>query len=1057
MKRRYLIGLILALAVGAGLWWWGENNRREFENMKPVMARSPLAEADADPALPTIQGPPRLAIGPLGSGSPQEDAALADLALAELSGVEGLELVERRELDRALQEAGLSMAGLSTGEAAVQAARLVRANLFLLGSPTIAGGKPAALTRLVDAQTGIIRDLVLLQQPAADLPRSAQDLAKFLQTALSGTNAAGHVYLALGSFQNLSPNNRLADFPSRLLPWLQQAYRGSEVTLLEREAVSTLLQESRLALGGLTDDATPPPPMRSAVWLVGGIYQAFESGTNTVDLLVQVERVRGPRFSTPVRGPIDTNLFGRVKAAVDAAMEEGRDWVFPPNRKAEIAAHMEKGSRLAGMINDVHVSQLWNKAAGEYVRLNQGEFTAGAVQDLRDAIREFETVLLLDPDHLEARRRLACCLIDQRIGQVESARDRLREIIAIGKDSREAWSARAWLAESYLGRDNRRAVELARHYLGLTGRTNGTAALEQTETRALQLLFQEDEIGKEEYAPVVERSIFEALRREHEHLLNRDKDLWTGGLSALSPLYGWNSAEVAAALERLLPRLEAEFPALRPYLRARAVTFQTDTNAPAITRFKEDLAHNAAHPDEVRAASDYFGKTLGGPFSWAQKRRRYDVMFQIREVREAMAARDIAPAPDDRFYVRLAFAYDDLKDWQSALEVLEPMEGRTVKMNSNGPWGSYRDPFDPAKAAAFCRKQLGLTLTTSGDSKQFSLGREGIALDRPLAVAVQQGRVLVAGGIMLMALTADPIKLMGRMRLPLPDPGPEMRIINCLAADDQTAWIGTAGSGLLEVNLETKEVRPWTAEKDGLTMDHISALHMAHGRLWIGFAGEGTGGLAVLDLATRSLRRFTPTLREDISQRPDMARAARLDSSTGPPRLPVTSIATRGEHELWLGVFEKGLQLYDLKQDQWMTLGVRDAADSVSCVAAAGRHVVAGCVEARRWIGEDPLRGGISVFEADTGTRDRRDYGEKDGLPADRVTAVALDGTHVWVGGRNSLVVLDAESGKVERTSTFKDGDVHQICPAGRYVWINVGSNVYRLVASEIYRTSASL
>ncbi|HZM09756.1 MAG TPA: hypothetical protein VFC15_06040, partial [Candidatus Limnocylindrales bacterium] len=64
----------------------------------------------------------------------------------------------------------------------------------------------------------------------------------------AGSEAKPHVFLAVGTFQDLSLNNRLAEFPRQLRTQLIEAYQGSEITLLEREYVNELLQEVRLDL-----------------------------------------------------------------------------------------------------------------------------------------------------------------------------------------------------------------------------------------------------------------------------------------------------------------------------------------------------------------------------------------------------------------------------------------------------------------------------------------------------------------------------------------------------------------------------------------------------------------------------------------------------------------------------------------------------------------------------------------------------------------------------------------------------------------------------------------
>src|ERR1019366_370507 len=107
---------------------------------------------------------------------------------------------------------------------------------------------------VVDARTGVMRDAGVFP---ADRPSTqlAADLAAFLrQCRQNAARPKLRVYLAVGAFEDLSANNRQADFPAQVRGYLTAAYQGSTVTLLEREYVETLLQEVRLDLAGLTEE-----------------------------------------------------------------------------------------------------------------------------------------------------------------------------------------------------------------------------------------------------------------------------------------------------------------------------------------------------------------------------------------------------------------------------------------------------------------------------------------------------------------------------------------------------------------------------------------------------------------------------------------------------------------------------------------------------------------------------------------------------------------------------------------------------------------------------------
>ena len=90
------------------------------------------------------------------------------------------------------------------------------------------------MLRVVDSRTGILRDAGVFSsdKPLAQL---AGDVAGFArQTRQNAASGKTPVFLAIGAFQDLSLNNRQADFPTQLRGYLTAAYQGSGVTLLER-------------------------------------------------------------------------------------------------------------------------------------------------------------------------------------------------------------------------------------------------------------------------------------------------------------------------------------------------------------------------------------------------------------------------------------------------------------------------------------------------------------------------------------------------------------------------------------------------------------------------------------------------------------------------------------------------------------------------------------------------------------------------------------------------------------------------------------------------------
>ena len=115
MNKRFLI-LLSVLLVGGGLVWlvrW--NNGREVRLPAASEKERARAAARLNPNLPTQpevvasvpitpSRPVRLAIGWLGLPDETQNSQVTDLLTAELTGAKGLELVERRSLDKVLRE-----------------------------------------------------------------------------------------------------------------------------------------------------------------------------------------------------------------------------------------------------------------------------------------------------------------------------------------------------------------------------------------------------------------------------------------------------------------------------------------------------------------------------------------------------------------------------------------------------------------------------------------------------------------------------------------------------------------------------------------------------------------------------------------------------------------------------------------------------------------------------------------------------------------------------------------------------------------------------------------
>jgi hypothetical protein len=408
MSKRFILiaGLLFIFGAGAVLLfrWYAQSETRTIVTDKDILkARKKLGLATAQPEAPPIAQLPmsrsvRLAMGGLGLPGDVQNAQLADLLSAELSGAKGLELVERQALDKVLRELELNLSGLMRAKDAVRVGELVRADWFLLGSAAPVNGVDSIVVRVVDARTGIMRDGIVLAG-TTQFSQLSKDLSVFVrQCRQAAAEPRPRVYLAIGTFNDLSVNNRRASLPGELRTYLTAAYQGKNITLLEREHVSTLLREAELDLAGLTDESSTnsPTPMQSAYWLVDGYYQSYETTVMQVELSLNIQRMFGRSKQVVLRESPGEPLFRKVKNAIDARMAD-RAAIAVPTRRNEIASQLDTGKEIAGFANKP-TALMW---ARPYESANPDE-AARQKRNMEEAMRAFQTVLLLDPDHREA-------------------------------------------------------------------------------------------------------------------------------------------------------------------------------------------------------------------------------------------------------------------------------------------------------------------------------------------------------------------------------------------------------------------------------------------------------------------------------------------------------------------------------------------------------------------------------------------------------------------------------------------------------------------------------
>jgi tetratricopeptide (TPR) repeat protein len=126
------------------------------------------------------------------------------------------------------------------------------------------------------------------------------------------------------------------------------------------------------------------------------------------------------------------------------------------------------------------------------------------------------------------------------------------------------------------------------------------------------------------------------------------------------------------------------------------------------------------------------------------------------------------------------------------------------------------------------------------------------------------------------------------------------RWIMCIHAQDGHVWVGTNGGG---IDVYDKEMGVWSniSENDGLPSNYIQCLTADDSYLWIGTGFLGKGAVARLDLKTRNLHTFLPRAYRD---------------QPSPPTYHINDIKI-AEDFLWCALQRSGVAMYDKKKDLW--------------------------------------------------------------------------------------------------------------------------------------------
>lgn len=1041
-RKKLLVGAgicFLVTLIAGGLFAWHIFSREPGAFTEQELAafadraHGPASIPDTAPEVIEPGRRVRLAIGSLGLPA-QEN--ISDLVLTELSDAQNLEMIERQALDKVLSELQMSAAGLVRASDAVRVGKLLRADWFLLGTPAAVNGTNVAVLRMVDARTGVMRDATMIPG-GLDVQTSASRFAGFVRQARQdAANPRPRTYLAIGGFEDLSLNSRQAGLPTELRSYLTAAYQGSGVTMLEREFVNVLLREMYLDLAGLTEGSATNvlKPMQAAYWIVDGLYQSYETTNLQVELVLDVRRTFGRNQHVQVLEKVGEPFFLSVKSSIDRAMD--RDKAAPLfSRVTEVKAQMQKGQDLARI------------AAGDHTWVYHEGYSSSSEKEMarhrrnaREAIRCFETVLLLDPTNREARVCLATCLRKTFNDRDDDAREFYRQVIDAPIEDQWSDIARDALVQSF-GWPNPSESKLQWFENAAQGTTNPSAiAFYKTQIKEASQKAIIRRGGTQEAERLAEERLFEELK-SFDTLIHTGSGMSSGsmGMDAFASVIGESKELVARRLTELYPKMKATFPDLAPYILSSIITFQVDTNTPIFAEFERTLDWCAQNSSKIPQKGTTFWSHLHSTvYYWASDNKHHDLALRVLETTYRAAPLDPraeSQFDDDSDLMELAFSYVDCKRWSNALSIFEDHTNRPIEMNSDGSWGPAFSVVLPNKEAARCREKLGLPNVR--DPREFELGTPCLCLHDPKrysprhgenpVIAAESDELWIAIGGKLMRVNSA-LQTNVLVRLPMDSVSP----FTAIHIDDSKIWLGTAESGILEFDKAQRSAQQIT-EKDGLLLNSISGLYRIGDTLWIGYGSGTRGGLGKMDLKTRKCSAFPMSLRND-------------SISEAPPQSPVTQIRPGKDNDLWF-VAGSTLRHYRSDQDLWESAPKRRGVgfvcyemDGENLIEAFTDSLVKLTIEASVQSGT-PSRGALALQSMRDSTA--APLLLENALPS-FPTTLTRAGRDLWVGGQGYVALVDLDENKIKKLAYLSTRSVDRIQVAGGYVWVQYDKHLYR-------------
>jgi tetratricopeptide (TPR) repeat protein len=929
----------------------------------------------AEDPLPRTTNAPRirLAIAGFTQSEPRSeqrryDLLLNELLMVRLSQAERFQLIERQEIDAAIQEMSLALTQAWVPAESVRVGKLLRADWLLLGSRFDNSGTNTLIVKIVDAQTGVILDLTAVPALGASLEAEAAIIAGFVENAAPrSARTEQRVFLGIGGFENLGVNHRYPELRASLCAYLERTYQGTRFSVVERSMVNPLLTELRLNLAGLTEGAATTNSAQPAFLLVDGTYQSFHEEHTQINLILRVQEVGGGQRLFSLTETPGARLNQRISTLLNGALDGLRRDAARITRKEEAAIQVTRGIERARL-----------ESAGDsynYNYLGGHDPTVGGIEqtkrqkNIAEAMEAFEAALLLDPDNTEAKVNLAICLLDPKVNRRKASREYLAEVIGASTNASAEVKARLLLARSYQGEDDRQALDLL---LGLDRDVTHPIQSMRVQEEVLQSawrLRQVERLTTDAGLRLVERGFLtycQVLKCPDGYRL------WAlspyemiqkfGNVEWICPI---NRRDAERYWEDLLPKVIEKHPDLAPHIWAAYVLWRSvqpdgqsvavPTNVLAQLQWSLDLLQN--EPERVVIADPFvFG--FANPFlEWSLQSEQYilgETMASLYE-RSLGKERHVGNLPPQgsrssksvevvKPFYYAGYCKRALGKWTEALAAFEKAQNQaeSITMRTRGPWGEAQTQVRAAELIAECQQHLGPEGSTglvksipppaSAPPKQFVLGEPLLKLGRPTVFACDGNQVWLTDGFAPFVYDQRDQTLTD-----LDWPTSIEHNVTSIQVGESAVWWGTGGSGLVEMDKQTKRCKVYN-EADGLLLSTITTLALSKDRLWIGCGQGERGGLCYLDLSTRRLKTLTPALRLDsITNRlaPD------LFAYTNAPNSKIWALAPTPADGLWVLCDDMGLRNYSEAHREWKAFHPRKFYDN-DCMAVSSDFVAVG-------------------------------------------------------------------------------------------------------------------